>query len=36
LLTRLPNAVVMGSPIAVKMWQGIRDGFSMPILTHGR
>ena len=34
LLTRLMTATRMRSPIAAKLWQGVRDGFAMPILTH--
>lgn len=35
-LTRLPNAARLPSPIAAKLWQGVRDGFAMPVHTHGR
>ena len=36
LLTRIPHAARMRSAIAAKLWQGVRDGFAMSILTHGR
>jgi GT2 family glycosyltransferase len=36
LMTRLPNAAFMHSAIAAKLWQGVRDGFTMPIMTDGQ